>query len=250
MKGTILGPEERRDLLVLASRTRAAIEISVRRETDEVLFTSMLLPNKFDNVTDTLRIARPRGELADQVLVPRAHLRVRLPMDERTFWFLSILIGPVTNSSAMLVIESPQSIVEDLREDRAHFRLRKWLRPQPVTLWSIPAKSDPSPGNFWRWDGMISDLSGGGIGVRLESPRAASIRIGETVGIFWAFGPGDAPYVLKGVIRNKEVIAESRYTKVGLEFVEAFNRVEYQAMLNRLIHFITNQERALLKRKK
>lgn len=250
MKGKILNPDQRRDLLVRASRTRAPIEISVRRETDEVLFSSALLPNRFDNVSETLRIARPRGELAERILVPKAHLRVRLPMDDGTFWFLSVLVGAVPNSQEMLSIESPQTMVEDMREDRAHFRVRKWFRPQPVTVWSIPQKDDPAPRGFWRHEGVIADLSGGGIGARLDSAKAEGIGIGEIVGLFWAFGPGDPPYVLKGVVRNKEVIAETRYTKVGIEFMEAFNRAEYQAMLNRLIRFITDQERSLLKKKK
>lgn len=250
VKGKILNPDQRRDLLVRASRTRAPIEISVRRETDEVLFSSTLLPNRFDNVSETLRIARPRGELADQILVPKAHLRVRLTVEDGTFWFLSVLVGPVPNSQEMLFIESPQTMVEDLHEDRAHYRVRKWFRPQPVTIWSIPQKGDPAPRGFWRWDGVIADLSGGGIGVRLDSTKAAAVGGGEVVGLFWSFGPGDPPYVLKGVVRNKEVIAETRFTKVGIEFMEAFNRAEYQAMLNRLIRFITDQERTLLKKKK
>lgn len=248
MKGKTLPPKEQTDLLVRASQWRAAIEIAVRREADEVLFRSHLLPNPHDIVSETLRIQKPGGDLAGRLLVAGTPLRVRLAFEKRAYWFLSTFVGPLPKSQQMLMIEAPASVTEDMRDDRTLYRLRQWTRkPIPVVLWTVP---DPT-GQFGgiRWEGELADVGGGGIGVKIPADQEGLAQPGRMVGIFWTFPQDAFPFVLKGVIRHKKILVDSKTVRLGIQFVEAFNRTEHQATLNRLLHYIAQQERLLIQQR-
>lgn len=247
MRGRILPPNQQQEILNLALRLRNQIEIAIRCETEEIRLKSHLVPVR--NAETALRIQRPTTPLADVLLVAGTRLRVTFQLQRKQYWFLSACLGPMPNSQESLLLAWPESVVEDRQGDRAFYRLTNWIRPPlPVTFWLIGSPHDTAPLLGTRWNGWIDNISVGGVGVRVEGKKVGRVLPGQSVGLFWSFRGNEPPYVMKGVVRNKDVLGETGNVKLGIQFVESFNKSEHQSNLNRLLYYITEQERLLIRK--
>lgn len=237
-------------LLLLASRVRAPIEISARHDGDEIRFKSYFLPIKESPLSTPLRVYRPTSDLAETLLVPGAKVRVTFSLNAKIYSFLSSIRGFLARSQEIFQIETPSQVLHSQRGNRAFYRLRMESNVQ-ILFWTFPS-SDPSAPQAVeiRRNGTLLDVSAGGISIKMDAETARLLKMGIEVGLCWSFLPQEPAYVMKGIVRNREILPNPHFTKVGIQFIESTNRMEYQANVNRLTRFITEQERIRIQREK
>jgi c-di-GMP-binding flagellar brake protein YcgR len=252
----VLRPSRRDEVLVEAAERNVTATLSVKGAKSWTVHKSRIL---HASVGQTLVVEYPLpapGHNAPPQIVPGQNLSVAFRRGHKKVIFaVPVLARGQTALNAELTVRSltllwPEQVQEMQR--RAYYRASvPRNRSVRVEMWQGTIEDrERVQGGAWRsYKGELTDLSAGGVGVRVTKDQDPAFREGDPVALTFQVDSEGPRFVLDAVFRHSTKTPEGLMA-LGLQFVGLDATVEGRRTLHQLMHVVGRFQRYELRQAK
>ena len=239
---------ETRELLAAACDRNLSAELHYE-EQDELRLARMRLLSIDE---EEIRIDKPMSLGKPFTLRPRQPITVYFVLDQKSYAFKSQIIGPIifTDLNAQKKVKGARLRIPRLirQEQRRHdFRLSLSREDVGATFHALASENaDSAPIDAVRFDGRITNLSGGGLALIMQTVPGLKFRINDQFCIVFNLPHVEGQFALPVELRNVRRIHDGESTVIGFQF-RARHGPENRERIQRVRKFITDEQRRQLR---
>ena len=243
---------------IVENETRALLEAACDRnlsaeihyEEDDELRRARMRLLSIDE--EEIRIDKPMSLGKPFTLRPRQPITVYFVLDQKSYGFKSQIIGPIifTDLNAQKKVKGARLRIPKVirQEQRRHdFRLSLSREDVDAVFHAIDSETaDSAPIDAVRFDGRITNLSGGGLSVIMKTVPALKFRINDQFCIVFNLPHVEGRFVLPVELRNVRRIHDGESIVIGFQFRGRCGP-ENRERIQRVRRFIADEQRRQLR---
>ncbi len=203
---------------------------------------------------EEVHVDQPQSIGSQVALRPRQMLTVYFVLENTAYAFRTTIIRPIIVTDLNhqkrvkgAALKLPSKVSQEQR--RHDFRLSLANNKIDVSFHRTdPDQSDSCPIDSERFEGRITNMSGGGLAIMLPVRPGIHFRVSERLYILFALPGVDERLVMPVEVRNQRRIHDDENLILGLQFRDD-PAINTRPLLQRIRRFISDQERAQLRRR-